>query len=194
VIRTVLPLGLAEVFTHADALEAGWSDRALYAARDRGDLLRVARGIYTRPDLQADLDLVEIAIRAPEATICLTSALVHHDLADDIPPSIHVALRRSRRPPRTQAPVTWHRFNEDTYEIGRTELAVTAHLSIGLYSPTRSVIDAYRFRHLYGAEQANEALKSWLAMRGSQPSSLLGMAQHFPAASTAIRSALEVLL
>jgi len=187
-------LDLATVFTHADARRAGWSDRELYAARDRGEIQQVARGIYTRGDLQADLDLVEIAVRATSATLCLTTALAHHDLTDDIPASINVALPRSRRAPRTQAPVTWHRFDDDTFHIGRTKLAVTDDLTIGLYPPTRTIIDAYRLRHLYGTEQANEALKRWLAQPGNQPTELLATAHDFPAAAPAVRSALQVLL
>ncbi len=185
---------LASVFTHADARGAGWSDRDLYAARDRGDILRVARGIYAEPDLSADFDLVEIAIRAPQATMCLTSVLAHHDLTDDIPASINVALPRSRRAPRTQAPANWHRFDDDTFDIGREELPVVDHLTIGIYSPARSVIDAYRLRHLYGTEQATDALKRWLNERGNQPAELLELAGDFPAAEPAIRNALQTLL
>ena len=185
---------LASVFTHADARRAGWSDRDLYAARDRGDILRVARGIYARPQLAVDHDLVEIAVRAPQATMCLTSALAHHDLSDDIPASINVALPRSRRAPRTQARVSWHRFDDDTFDSGRQELPVVDHLTIGIYSPTRSIIDAYRLRHLYGTEQAADALKRWLNKRGNQPADLLTLALDFPAAEPAIRNALQTLL
>ncbi len=188
------PPELTSVFTHGEARRAGWSDRALYAARDDGRIERVARGIYAQPGLLADFDLVEIAVRAPEATLCLTSALVRHDLSDDIPPSIDVALPRSRRAPRTRAPVTWHRFDDATFAIGRTELSITDQLAIGLYSPSRCVIDAYRLRHLYGTEQATDALKGWLAIRGNQPSELLAMTRSFPAAEPAILAALQILL
>ncbi len=182
------------VFTHADARRAGWSDRALYAARDRGEIQRVARGIYAQPGLHLDFDLVEVAIRAPDATICLTSALTHHDLTDELPLTIDAALPRSRRAPRTQAPVTWHRFDEETFEIGRTELPLIGNLTLGIYSPTRTIVDAYRLRHLYGTEPAINGLKRWLTRRGSQSSELLSIARHFPAAEPAIRTALQVLL
>lgn len=197
-ILSYMPSGrladLPEIFTHADARSAGWSDRDLYAMRDRGDIERLARGIYAQPELAVDPDLVEIAVRAPDATMCLASALAHHDLTDDIPSSIHVALPRTRRPPRTEAPATWHRFNNDTFELGRSALAISDGLSIGLYSPARSIVDTYRLRHLYGTEQALDALKRWLQMRGNQPSDLLGMARRFPKASPAIRDALQTLL
>ncbi len=186
--------GLPEVFTHADARHAGISDRILYQMRDRGDIDRVARGIYARPKLEADPDLVEIVIRAPNATLCLTSALAYHDLADDIPPSINAALPRSQRPPKTEAPVTWHRFDSDTYDIGRNTTPVTGQLEIGIYNAARTIVDAYRLRHLYGTDQALEALKRWLRIRGNQPVELLDMASSFPKATTAIRSTLETLL
>ena len=185
---------LPDVFTHAEALDAGISDRVLYQMRDRGDIERIARGIFARPELEADPNLVEIVIRAPRATLCLTSALAFHDLTDDIPPAVNVALPRSQRPPRAEAPVTWHRFDADTFDIGRTTTSVTDQLVIGIYSPTRTIIDAYRLRHLYGTDQALEALKRWLRIRGNQPAALLDMASLFPRASTAIRSTLETLL
>ena len=186
--------GLPEVFTHADARHAGISDRDLYRMRDRGDIDRVARGIYAHPGFEADPDLVEVAIRAPSATLCLTSALAHHGLTDDIPPAINVALPRSQRPPKTEAPVTWHRFNSDTFNIGRTTTPVTDRLAIGIYSPTRTIVDAYRLRHLYGTEQALEALKRWLRVKGNQPAALLEIASRFPKSAPVIRLTLETLL
>ena len=186
--------GLPEVFTHADARRAGVSDRDLYQMRDRGDIDRIARGIYAHPGFEADPDLVEIVIRAPNATLCLTSALAYHDLTDDIPPAINVALPRSQRPPKAEAPVTWHRFNSDTFNIGRTTTRVTDRLAIGIYSPTRTIVDAYRLRHLYGTDQALEAIKRWLRIRGNQPAELLEMASRFPKSAPAIQSTLEILL
>ena len=182
------------VFTHAEALASGISDRSLYQMRDSGDIERLARGIYGQPDLQADPNLVEIAIRATEATLCLSTALAHHGLTDDIPPSINAALPRQHRSPATAAPVTWHRFDSATFEIGRDVIPLTKQLSIGIYNPARSIIDAYRLRHLYGTDQAHEALKRWLPQPGNIPSELLEMCKHFPAAEPTVRSTLEVLL
>lgn len=186
--------GLPEVFTHADARHSGISDRDLYRMRDSGDIDRIARGIYARPGFEADPDLVEIAIRAPSATLCLTSALAYHDLTDDIPQVINVALPRSQRPPKTEAPVTWHRFDSDTFDVGRTTTPVTDQLAIGIYSPTRTIVDAYRLRHLYGTDQALEALKRWLRIKGNQPAALLEMASRFPKSAPVIRLTLETLL
>ncbi len=185
---------LSPIFTHADARARGVSDRLLYSWRDRGMVEQLARGIFVQPNLAADPDLVEIAVRAPDATLCLTSALARHQLIDDIPPTIDVALPRTQRSPRTAAPVTWHRFNEDTFPIGREQLTVYADLTIGIYSPIRSIVDAFRLRHLYGEDRAIEALRTWLAGRSNHPSELLDMARHFPTAEPPLRRVLQVLL
>ena len=93
-------LKLPVVFTHAQASAAGISDRALYTWRDSGAVDVLARGIFTRPDYTGDPDLTEITTRAPRATLCLSSALAHHGLTDEIPSVIDVALPRNQRPPR----------------------------------------------------------------------------------------------
>lgn len=183
-----------DIFTHADATALGISDRRLAAMCRSGELDRLARGIYLKPHVDVDHNLAEIAIRSPKATLCLTTALAHHDLTDDIPPSINVALPRQQRSPRTAAPVTWHRFDNATFGIGQTRIALTNELSIGLYDPTRTIIDTYRLRHLYGSDQAHGALKRWLRQSGNQPATLLTMAKQFPKAEQPIRTALEILL
>lgn len=185
---------LPQVFAHGDALAIGLSDRTLARMRSDGEIDRLARGIYNKPDLDADPDLTEIAFRAPLATLCLTTALARHDLTDDIPPSIDAALPRQHRSPKTAAPVTWHRFDDTTFDIGRDSFMLTKDLSMGIYNPTRSIIDAYRLRHLYGTDQAHEALKRWLRQPGNPPSELLAMTKHFPNTAPMIRTTLEAIL
>ena len=79
---------LPSTFTYAQALDAGLSHHRLYNQRDTGALEQVGRGLYRKADAElTDLDLLEVAKRAPEATICLLSALARHDLTDAIPAS-----------------------------------------------------------------------------------------------------------
>ena len=185
---------LPNIFTRAEASALGVSDRRLAEMRQSGAVSQLARGIYLRDGVDVDHDLAEITLRAPRATLCLTTALARHDLSDDIPASINIALPREQRHPRTTAPASWHRFDSDSFDIGRVEHALHADLSIGIYDPMRSIIDAYRLRHLYGIDQAHTALKRWLPQRGNQPSALLKMARNFPKAEPTLRTALETLL
>lgn len=191
-----IPAGLPTAFSYTEARARGISDRRLYALRDAGLIEQLGRGLFQRTDASgsADSDLIEIAHRALQATLCLTTALARHGLTDAIPPSIDVALPRGHRHPRTRVPVTWHAFAAGTFSIGRDELALTTGIQIGLYSPERCIIDAFRLRHLEGPETAIEALRRWLRRRGAQPATLLRMARAFPKAEPALRSALEILL
>src|SRR5262249_19756627 len=101
--------GLAATFTYTQARQAGISDRTLYRLRDTGLIQPVGHGLYRRNDvdLSADIDLLEITRRAPQATLCLTTALARHGLTDEIPARIDVALPRGRHRPTTVAPTTW---------------------------------------------------------------------------------------
>lgn len=187
---------LPATFSYTDARAAGLSDRRLYALRDAGRIEQLGRGLFERADAvgDADSDLLEIAHRAPQATLCLTTALARYGLSDAIPARIDVALPRGQRHPRTQAPVTWHSFDPDTFGIGRSDLMLTANTAIGAYDPARCIIDAFRLRHLEGTETAVEALRRWLRQPGAQPAALLAMARAFPKAEPALRSTLEILL
>ncbi len=191
---TVAAEDMPAIFTHAAARARGVSDRALYRWRDDGHIEQLARGIYAQAGIVADPDLVEIAVRAPDATLCLTTALARHGLVDDIPPATDVALPRRQRPPRTTAPVTWHRFDEETFTIGRDVVPVYDELTIGIYDPTRSIVDAFRLRHLYGEDQAVAAVRRWLNQPGHHATELLAIARHFPTAQPSLLHVLQVLL
>lgn len=185
---------LPQAFTYAHARALGLTDRDLAQLCDREELERLARGIYNLPGLAADPDLIELALRHDKATLCLTSALAHHDLTDEIPRIIDVALPRGQRHPATAAPATWHSFDPETFDIGRDSLQLTGAIVIGIYSPARSIIDAYRLRNRFGIDAANSALKRWLKQPGNQPAELLQLARRFPRALPIINFTLQTLL
>lgn len=183
---------LPDTFRYSEALER-ISERQLRRLIANGDITALSRGLYRKSDWLGDEDLIEIAARSPKATICLRSALARHNLIDDIPNEIDIAIPRGAWTPETNAPVRWRHFDPASFEIGREAFDLAGEQTIGLYSAERSIIDAFRLRHLDGADLANEALKRWLR-RGGQPSELLRMAGHFPRAIKPLRQTMEVLL
>lgn len=186
---------LPVTFSYSEALDAGLSEWQLYRLRDQGLIASIGRGLYRRHDAaMADIDLIELARRAPSGTLCLTTALARHGLTDEIPSRIDVALPRGRHRPATTAPVAWHWFDPTTFEIGRTELPLDLATSIGIYGPERSIIDAIRLRHREGPDLAYAALRRWLRRPGASPSKLLTIAREFPKAERPLREALEILL
>jgi predicted transcriptional regulator of viral defense system len=158
-----------------------------------GSVERVGRGLYRRTDAEpVDYDLIEIAVKASQPTLCLISALARHELTDIIPSVHDVAVPRGVWQPRVSAPVRWHQFDVSTYDIGREKVHVDETHTLGLYDAPRSIVDAYRLRHEVGPDVANEALRRWLR-RGGKPVDLMRMTKDFPAARSAVLNALHVL-
>lgn len=186
---------LPDIFTLGDVRAAGLSVSQFYRRRDQGQFEAIARGLYHRTQTPwgADIDLVELAAKAPQSTVCLTTALARHGLIDEIPAAIDIALPRGRWKPVIAAPISWHSFAPGTFELGREVVDLQADLRIGLYSAPRSIIDTFRLRHREGTDVVFEALRRWLRRRGNHPAELMEMAEHFPKTIPALRSALEVL-
>ncbi len=184
--------GLPGVFRYSEALEHV-SERQLRRLIVDGSIVPLTRGLYRKSEWLGDEDLIEIAAKSACATICLRTALARHDLIDDIPAEIDIAVRRGAWQPQTTAPVRWRSFDIDTFQIGRDQLDIGGGRVIGLYSAERSIIDAFRMRHIDGADLAIEALKRWLRS-GGQPSALLSLARSFPRTMSALRESMEILL
>jgi hypothetical protein len=185
---------LPEVFSYSEAKFHGVSDHVLYSWRDQGFVEILERGVYIKAKVEADYDLVTLSVLSEFSTLCLSTALARHGLIDEIPPRIDVALPRGVRSPRTSLLVSWHHFAVDTFDIDKQKLDVGAGCSIGIYGADRCVVDAFRLSHLYGEDQAVEALRQWLRKRGNQPSKILELASQFRSAETLVRKALQYLL
>jgi predicted transcriptional regulator of viral defense system len=155
---------------------------------------RIGRGVYRRTDKEpVDYDLIEIAVKAHQPTLCLVSALARHELTDIIPSVHDVAVPRGAWLPLVSAPVHWHKFDVSTFEVGRGKIRLDETHTLGLYDAPRSIVDAFRLRHEVGPDIANEALRRWLR-RGGKPADLMRMTKTFHAARPAVLHALQVLL
>lgn len=183
-----------EALTPSTATRAGLSRSGLYRGAWAGRLDRIARGIYLPAKAPAaDWDQIEAATRRPEATICLTSALAYHDLTDAIPAALDVAIPRGSRTPASTGAIAWHQFDRATFEIGREEISIPgSDQTIGIYSPERSIADAFRLRGDVGYELARDALREWLR-RGGKPTRLIEIALQLPRAKSPVLQALEIL-
>ena len=173
---------------------ASLSRSGLYRAARARQLERVARGIYLPADAEpADWDMLEAATRRADGAICLISALAHHDLMEEIPAALDVAIPRGSRIPVTDSAIAWHSFDRATFGLGREVMPIAGtDQVIGIYSPERSITDAFRLRGAIVYEIARDALREWLR-RGGEPAQLIAMAARIPRARTPIMNALEML-
>lgn len=187
---------LPAAFTLEDARKANVRKDRVYALLEQGVIERVGRGVFVRPDLldPAFSPLAAATAINGDSTLCLTSALVHHELSDAIPFGSHVALPRGTRHPAGFSDVTWHSFETATFHMEREYIQVGAPVPVSIYSPERTIVDCFRLMHLEGSDVAYEALRRWLRQKGNTPAVLLKVAAAFPRSLPRIRHALEVLL
>lgn len=183
-----------DALTPSTAGQAGLSRSALYRGARAGRLDRIGRGIYLPAEASAaDWDQIEAATRRPDATICLISALAHHELTDTIPTALDVAIPRGSRTPASTGAIAWHQFDRATFEVGREQTTIQgSDQTIGIYSPERSIADAFRLRGEVGYELARDTLREWLR-RGGKPAALIAIASRLPRAKSPVLQALDML-
>jgi hypothetical protein len=170
---------LPPTFTTAMARAAGLHTRDLYAARDAELVLELSHGVFRRADAPPASfpDLLAVAYRNSVAIICLVSAAAVHDLTDEIPAAVQIAVPRASRPPRISfPPTTVYRFERSTFELGLTSLEAAPGEHVRIYDPARTVADLMRLRHRVGEPLALAALHRYLRRPDSRPAELLELA------------------
>ncbi len=187
---------LPAAFTRDTARQAGLTHTLLDRLLREGALDRFGHGLLrqTEQTADADLDLLEAALRAPAATICLNSALAHAGLTDEILARWELAIPRGTHRPSGPPTAAWHQFAPATFDLGRDMLPLAPGLAIGLYNAARSIVDAFNPRTSTDRDLAITALRRWLATPAAQPSQLLALAAHWPNAHAALLPVLQVLL
>lgn len=144
-----------------DLIALGVHTDALYALRDNGRIVELARGLYRLTEVgEAEHpDLAVVAARAPNAAICLISALSYHDITTQIPSSVHLAVPRDNyHGIKLSIPVTVYRFDPKSFDDG-LETHRIGGMPLKIYSAARTVVDCFKFRNKLGLDVALEALR-----------------------------------
>lgn len=144
-----------------DLIALGVHTDALYTLRDSGCVVELGRGVYRLADAgEAEHpDLAIVAARAPDAAVCLISALSYHDITTQIPSSVHLAVPRGSYHGMTLSiPVTVYRFDSKTFNEGLETHRVDG-MPLKIYCAARSVVDCFKFRNKIGLDIALEALR-----------------------------------
>lgn len=159
---------LGPVFRSRDAVAAGVSWRDLYNLRDDGEVVELSRGLFQLAEAggTGNVDFVAVCARAPQGMICSNSALAHWDLSDEIPTEVHLAVPEgSHRPTIDHPPTRVHVFRAATFGLGRIDVREEHGERFWISDRERTVVDAFRLRHLIGEDLANAALRRYLADR-----------------------------
>jgi hypothetical protein len=120
------------------------------------------------------------------------SALAVHDLTDEIPAAVQLAIPRSRRPPQIDHPPTEvFRFAAATFELGLSSVEAAPGEPVRIYNAERTVVDLMRLRHRLGEPLALGALRRYLRRTGTRPGELLILARALDVYGP-VRTALDI--
>lgn len=170
---------LPHTFTTRGARACGVHPRQLYRWRDEGEIVELSRGVFRRADapLASYPDLLAVAYRAPRAIVCCVSAAAVHDLTDELPAAVQIAVPSRDRPPRIAYPPTQvFRFDADTFELGLSSVDAAEGEPVRIYDAARTVVDLMRLRHRLGEPLAHAALHRYLRRSDAGPAQVLRFA------------------
>ena len=173
---------------------SGVSATTIARSLAKGDIVRVGRGLYQLADAELDVHgtLAEVSKLAPKGVICLVSALAFHDLADQIPLRTWIAIGTTDWAPKIRhPPIRTVRFCERYFSAAK-ETHKICGVDVPIYSPAKSIADAFRNPKLVDRSVAIESLNSALADRRATPAAMFETAREFGAANI-IKPYLEAL-
>ena len=172
---------LPATFTTAMALARRVHPRDLYRWRDHGDIIELSRGVFRQADVPPASypDLLAVAYRSTIAIVCCRTAAAIHELSDELPPVVEIAVPTRHRSPRIGYPRTEVlRFDAATFELGLSRVEAAPGEWVRMYDAARTVIDLMRMRGRFGEPLAHGALQRYVRRRDARPAQLLDMASR----------------
>lgn len=174
--------------------EAGVTAATMSRMERAGEVLRLSRGVYQLPD--ADLDpyhsLAEAAKRVPKGVVCLVSALAFHELTDQVPPKVWMAIgSRDWAPQGSGAHIRIVRFTDSLLRQGFATHMIEG-VPVNVFGVAKTVADCFRHRGKVGLAIAIEGLQEALRQRKATPAEIAREADK-GGVSTVIRPYLEAL-
>lgn len=143
-----------------DLRAAGLEGAQIARLVQRGELVRLARGVYSLPGRapSADEGLQIVARRVPDGFFCLLTALRLHGLTTQAPHSVWLGIAAGRHAPK----LDWPSLRVVRYSGAGLSAGIQTHVRDGVplrvTGVARTVVDCFKFRNRIGLDVALEAL------------------------------------
>ena len=161
---------------------------------EAGEIIRLSRGLYQLPgaSLDAHHSLAEAAKRVPKGVVCLVSALAYHELTDQLPRAVWMAIgTRDWMPKEGSPPMQIVRFTEAL--LTDDVIAVNIeNVPVRIFGVAKTIADCFRHRRTVGQTVALEGLQEALRQRRATPAEIARHAERGGVA-TVVRPYLEAL-
>ena len=186
--------GIGAFFRPRDVLPLGVSFRQLQRLAAEGSVEKVGVGLYRLSVVEPNEfeTVAMVASAAPNAIVCLLTALRVHGIGTQSPHEVWIALdRKSRKPNRIPTRLRIVRFSGAMLTYGVVKLPMLG-VQVSITSPARTVVDCFRYRNKIGIDVATEALQDAVRSRITTVDEIVRAAEVCRA-RTVMRSYLEAL-
>lgn len=132
-----------------------------------GTVLRLSRGLYQLADANLDIhhDLAEATKRVPKGVICLASVLAYHELTDQMPRKVWMAIGTKDWTPAEHGPRLRIVRMSNRLLQSDIETHMIENVSVSIFTIPRTLVDCFRHRKSVGINVAIEALRETLRQR-----------------------------
>lgn len=177
----------------SQATEAGIPRRKLTEAVRKGNLIRVARGLYALPETWEDPYLVA-QHRFARGVFSDDTALFLHGMTDRAPFSLTMTFPRGyNATPARKAGVICRTCADDVLGLGIMELTTQHGNVVKVYDPERTLCDLVRGQRTVDSQVVIPAMQSYAKSPKRDVQKLVGYARSL-GVERKIRNYLEVLL
>jgi len=160
-------VGVGAFFRPRDVLPLGVSFRQLQGLVAGGTVEKLGGGLYRLSEVEPNKfeTIAMVASAAPNAIVCLLTALRVHEIGTQSPHEVWIALdRKSRKPTRVPARVRIVRFSGAMLTYGVVKRSMLG-VPVSITSAARTVVDCFRYRNKVGIDVAMEALRDAVRSR-----------------------------
>lgn len=167
--RTLALLRRSGVMRLRDFQKSGIAKAAVLRLAEAGQLERIGRGLYALPgrEVSESEALVQVAKRVPDGVACLLTALVFHNLTDQNPSKVWLAIDRKAREPQLDWPpleVVW--WSSKLLAFGVTVKTIGG-VTVKVTTPAKTVADCLKYRNKIGTDVAIQAIRDYRRSRRS---------------------------
>lgn len=179
--------------TASEAEKHGVQNRRLAAAVDRGELVKIARGLYCTPETWED-EYVTAQHRFARGLFSHDTALYLLGLSDSAPESLTMTFPRGYNPSSAKKSGLITKSSPDgLHDLGRTEARTPYGNSVNAYDAERTLCDMLRGTSSPDLQLLSPAFRSYLSSSERNLPKLQSYADAL-GVSAKVRRYMEVLL
>ena len=153
--------GIGNFFRPSQVAKLGIPYHQLRRLESENSIERIGWGLYRLADAEPteSYSIASVCARVPSAIVCLLSALQVYEIGTQLPHQVWIAIAHKARPPAiaTQR-IQLVRFSGSAWSHGIDNMSFEG-VQGRITTPSRTIVDCFRFERLIGREAAVEALK-----------------------------------